>query len=156
MTAPTLHVSRRVCLPPIVAATAFDVLHLAGAGHGEPTISTLESPTALLVLSDMRLLPDHPTLPLRQALGRLRATTGWRSYRVEVEVTAWSGSRSEIGVRPVGRSMPLEAGRRQRRYLDLAHAVADHLAVAVESVVGASEHDVAREAMAQVARVPFR
>ena len=74
MTAPTLYVSRRVCLPPIVAATAFDVLHLAAAEHGDPTMWTLESPRALLVLNEMRLLPDHPTLPLRQAPGRLRAT----------------------------------------------------------------------------------
>jgi hypothetical protein len=80
----------------------------------------------------MRLLPDHPTLPLRQAPGRLRATIGRRSCPVELEVTAWSGSRSEIGMRPVGRSIPLDEGWRQRRYLDLAHTVADHLAVTFE------------------------
>jgi hypothetical protein len=155
MTAPTLYVSRRVCLPPIVAATALDVLHLAGAEPGEPTTWTLESPPALLVLNDMRLLPEHPTLPLRQAPGRLRATAGWRSYPVELEVTAWSGSRSEIGVRPVGRSIPLDDGWRQRHYLELAHAVADHFAVTFEAVVGAWDDDVAREAVAHAAHVPF-
>ena len=155
MTAPTLYVSRRVWLPPIVAATAFDVLHLAAAEHGDPTMWTLESPRALLVLNEMRLLPDYPTLPLRQAPGRLRATSGRRSYPVELQVTAWSGSRTEIGVRTVGRSIPLDDGWRQRRYLDLAHAVADHLALTFEATVGAWDDDVAREAVAQAARVPF-
>jgi hypothetical protein len=70
-------------------------------------------------------------------------------------VTAWSGSRTEIGVRPVGRSIPLDDGWRQRRYLDLAHAVADHLALTFEATVGAWDDDVAREAVAQAARVPF-
>jgi hypothetical protein len=151
MTPTSLYVSRRVCLAPIVAATAFDILGLAGAEAGEPTTWTLESPPALLVLNEMRLLPDHPTLPLRQAPGRLRATSGRRSYPVEVEVTAWSGSRSEIGVRLVGRSVPLDDGWRQRRYLDLAHAAADHLAVTFETVVDAWHDDVAREAAAQAA-----
>jgi hypothetical protein len=155
MTAPTLYVSRRVYLAPIVAATAFDILRLAGAEPDEPATWTLESPPALLVLNDMRLLPDHPTLPLRQAPGRLRATSGRRSYPVELEVTAWSGSRSEIGVRLVGRSVPLDDGWRQRRYLDLAHAIAERLAVTFEAVVGAWDDDVARGAVAQAARVPF-
>ena len=151
MTPTSLYVSRRVRLPPIVAATAFDILRLAGAEAGEPSMWTLASPPALLVLNDMRLLPDLPTLSLRQAPGRLRATSGRRSYPVELEVSAWSGWRSEIGVRLVGRSVPLDDGWRQRRYLDLAHAAADHLAVTFETVVDAWHDDVAREAAAQAA-----
>jgi hypothetical protein len=152
MTPNSLYVSRRVCLPPIVAATAFDILRLAAADCDEPSTWSLESPPALLVLNDMRLLPDDPTFPLRQVPGRLRATSGRRSYPVELEVTAWSGSRSEIAVRLVGRSVPLDDGWRQRRYLDLAHAAADHLAVTFETVVGAWHDDVAREAVAEAAR----
>ena len=152
MTPTSLYVSRRVCLPPIVAATAFDILRLAGARADQPATWTLETPSALLVLNDVRPLPDHPTLPLRQAPGRLRSTSRRRSYPVEVEVTAWSGSRSEIGVRLVGRSVPLDDGWRQRRYLDVAHAAADHLAVTFETAVGAWHDDVAREALAHAAR----
>lgn len=152
MTPTSLYVSRRVCLPPIVAATAFDILRLAGARADQPATWTLETPSALLVLNDVRHLPDHPTLPLRQAPGRLRSTSRRRSYPVEVEVTAWSGSRSEIGVRLVGRSVPLDDGWRQRRYLDLAHATADHLAVTFDTLVGAWTEEVARETVAQAAQ----
>jgi hypothetical protein len=137
----------------MVAATAFDILRLATADCDEPATWILESPPALLVLNEMRLLPPHdPTLSLRQAPGRLRARSGRRSYPVELEVSAWSGSRSEIGVRLVARSVPLDDGWRQRRYLDLAHATADHLAVTFETVVGAGPDDVAREAVAEAAQ----
>jgi hypothetical protein len=148
MTITTLYVSRRVCLPPLVAATAFDVLHLAGADGGGSTTWTLGAPSAVLVLNGTKLLPDHPTLALRQASGRLRAMSGRRSYPVEVEVAAWSGLRSEIGVRLVGRSVPLDDGWRQRRYLGLAHAAADHLADALQAVITALDDDVATEAAA--------
>jgi hypothetical protein len=146
MTITTLYVSRRVCLPPLVAATAFDVVHLAHADGGDSSGWTIAAGSAQLALDGTNLVPDHPALPLRQAAGRLRGVPGYRSFPVELEVTPWSTTFSEVGVRAVGRSVPAEDGRRQRRYLELAGAAVDHVAVLLEAVA-AWDHDVLREAV---------
>jgi hypothetical protein len=146
MTITTLYVSRRVCLPPLVAATAFDVVYLAHADGGDSSSWTIAAGSAQLALNGTNLVPDHPALPLRQAAGRLRGGPGHRWFSVVLEVTPWSTLMSEVGVRAFGRSVPVEDGPRQRRYLDLAGAAVDHVAVLFEAVA-AWDRDVVREAV---------
>jgi hypothetical protein len=87
-------------------------------------------------------------MPLRSVAGRLRAVQGRSSFAVEVELTPWSRSEPEIGIRPVGRRVPLDDGRTQRRYIGLAFAMADHLGREIESAFAAWERDAVVEAMA--------
>ncbi len=146
----TLYTSRRVCLPPVVAATAFDALRLAHVDSPRSPSWSVVAPSAVLVLDSAGLLLDDSALALRQVVGRLSGPAGRRGFPVEVEVTAWSRLRSEVGVRPVGRWVRLDDGWRQQRYLRLAHALADHIAAALEGVVATWGDERAAEALAGV------
>jgi len=145
----TLCISRHVCLPPLIAAAAFDAVHVAIADPAQPAAWAIVAPSAVLVARCADPLGGDSTLP-RHAVGRLRSRSGWRSFPVEVELTAWSDHHSEVTVRPSRRWVPVDGARRQRRFCVLAHAVADHLATSLEAVVGAWDGDVVAGATAFV------
>lgn len=54
-----------------------------------------------------------------------------RFTRVIVEVSAWADDHGELRVRPVSRGVGRWGARRQQRYFDLAHELADTLRAAV-------------------------
>ena len=87
---------------------------------------------------------------MRRAEGRLRGPGVGRSFPVELELVAWSRETAEIRVRPRGRSVSLSDGRCQRRYFDLAIAMAEHLATTLEDVIAVWGYDVVRQATAFV------
>jgi hypothetical protein len=118
-TAPaTLYVSAPVDLPPLTAAAAFDA------------VSNLDADSAHRI----RLAPAPatavPDVTIRRARGRLplagRVTVG-----IEVELVIWSDDSCEIGIRPVGRAIPIGGGRRHDRYLAVAREAAALLARAM-------------------------
>jgi hypothetical protein len=146
MTTTTLYITRRVSLPPRVAAAAFDAVSVANAER-ELTSWTVVAPSSVLVAKDCSLVgPEHWTLPIRRAEGRLRAPRRLGSYPVEVELVAWSREQAEVGVRPRGHWVPLADGPRQRRYFGLATAMAEHLAVTLEAAIAVWGYDVVRQA----------
>jgi hypothetical protein len=147
MTTTTLYTSRPVGVPPVAAARAFDALRMANTSTNDPVTWTVVAPSATLVLKGAGLTTlEGPIAPLRQVPGRLQAPSGLRSFGVEVDLFAWSHLRSEIGVRPRGRAVPIVEGYGQRRYLGLAAPMAEHLAAAVEAVIGGWQQEVLTEA----------
>jgi hypothetical protein len=150
MATTTLYVSRRVPLPALAAAVAFDELCAPACGL-EPAACTLVAPPARL-----RLRRPHgasgPDLlaPVRTSIGRLRRAPGGPGYAVEVGLTHWSAVGAEVGIRPRGGAAPLRDGRRQASYLALADRMVGHLAARLEAIAAGWEHDVVREAAALV------
>ncbi len=148
MALPTMYVSRRVRIPSHATTIVFD--GLLGADGTEGHRSVVAPPAVLVLCGAPPVAPGGPLVPLRARTGRLRSAPGWRWFPVELELVAWSGRVAELGVRPRGRTARLADGRRQRRYLDLAVAVADHLAAELEAAFAAWERDVVAEAAALV------
>jgi hypothetical protein len=138
MRTPTLYVSRRVRIPSLAAPVVFDQVCSA---------QPLAAPGAAMTCREAPFLAG-PDLPLRTVVGRLRAVPGRSSFAVEVELTPWSRLEPAIGIRPLGRRVPLDDGRTQRRYIGLAFALVDHLAAELECAFAAWERDAVVEAMA--------
>jgi hypothetical protein len=85
------YVSRRVELPLSLAADAFD--RVVGHAHEAATLGAL--PDAF-VAAPARSLPGAG----RQLHGRLRTAGLRRALPVELELTPWSHTESELGLRP--------------------------------------------------------
>jgi hypothetical protein len=110
----TLYVSARVDLPPRTAAAAFDALPTA---HLHPVDTSGPSEIAI-----------------RRSVGRL--PLAWRvSVGVEIELALWSEDSCEIGVRPIGRMVPVSGGWRRERYLNAARPLVDSVSDAIVAVV---------------------
>src|SRR5260221_367460 len=105
----TLHVSRVVDLPPRTAAAAFDAL-VPGAAPAD--------------------------FAIRRAYRRLAISRRIR-VAVEVELVHRSGGWCEVGVRPCGRSVPVEGGPKRERYfgtaIPMVTGIADSMVVAVDA-----------------------
>jgi hypothetical protein len=132
----TLYVNRPLRIPPLTAQTAFDHLLKGAPLRGGRRRCVAETASGELQI-------DHgcvtngidPRFTLRQAPGRLVRGPGLARMDVEVEVTAWSDSRCEIGIRPHTRLVPMAEGRRQNRYLQVGASAADELVLRLETVV---------------------
>ena|SRR5437660_6068537 len=129
----TLYVSRPLDLPPMTAVAAFDA-HRDALCIGETDErGAIETPGAKL-----RFTPSYareqswPDAALRRTSGRLHNIRMLVSFPVEVELSAWSATRCEIGIRPRGRTVPITDGWLQRRYIALAVDAAEGLADAIE------------------------
>jgi hypothetical protein len=109
---PTLYVAHPLDLPPLTAQAAFDSRREGGL--------TIQTSSAELRLEDTG------------AAARLRRRGGLIRIEVEVEVIPWSDRRSEIGIRPRTRMIPMTWGWRQQRYLALAVEAAEGLARVLE------------------------
>jgi len=145
--ATTLYVYRRVRMPAVAAAAAFDDL-IAEATQPR---GQFVAPTAVLKVRPPHDLPCHsPADALRAAEGRLSPFSGRGSLPVEVDLAPWSARETSIGIRPRGRLVPLADGRRQRRFVRLADAMALHLAGRLEAYATTWEREVVREAAALV------
>ena len=141
----TLHLYRRVRIPPFAAAAAFDAF--CRPATTPVPLCTLVAPSAVLTLAATEdVTGDGPSFALRSAIGRLRPASGWDRFAVEVDVTPWSRAETMIGLRPRGRLAPVSDGRRQQRYLGLADAMTEHLAARIACTVASWEHDVVAEA----------
>jgi hypothetical protein len=104
----TLYVSRLVELPPLTAAAAFDLV---------------------LPHRDVAKADALRTVSHRFALARIV------TINVELELTRWSSRRCELGVRPMGRSVPFAGGWRHRRYLEVADALVTSVTAGMLSTV---------------------
>ena len=85
-----------------------------------------------------------PGLPSRTFTGRVRLGGPGPAVRTELDVTAWSSTRSGIGVRPAGRRPP---SRRRTRYFAAAHALLGDLGPKLDLLVrldGGPRSDTAR------------
>ncbi len=134
--------SRRVRIPSVAAATAFDELcQPAAEGRG----ARIDGSGAVLVV-DRANAAQGAALPLRSVGGRLRGMRGRRWFPVEVELAPWSHAEAQVGIRPLGRRVPMADGRAQHRYIALAFAIADHLAAEIEAAFAGWERDAVLEA----------
>jgi hypothetical protein len=127
----TSYVSRVVALPPGVARQVFDACrvdrqHRSAVGS-RWTVSA--GPAHHLELDG----PGHTVAPdptrswaMRSCPGMLRSARVGGALHVELELNAWSGSRSELGLRFVGRRHP------PARHLAVAGAVVDALVSELE------------------------
>ncbi len=110
-TSVTLYVCQAVHLPPLTAAAAFDEVLPGGA-------TSLAAPA------------------IRRARARLRVQRH-RTIDVEVELVHRSGGWCEVGVRPCGRSVPVEGGPKRERYfgtaIPMVTGIADSMVVAVDA-----------------------
>jgi hypothetical protein len=127
----TSYVSRVVGLPPGVARQVFDACRVdrqqRSAVPSRWTVSA--GPVHRLELDG----PGHTPAPdparssaMRSCPGTLRSARVGGALHVELELNAWSGSRSELGLRFVGRRHP------PARQLAVAGAVVDALASELE------------------------
>jgi hypothetical protein len=132
----TLYVNRRLRIPPLTAQAAFDA-HLEGAPIRSSRSRCVADTASGELQIDRAFITNgsDPRFTLRQAPGHLVRGPGLARIAIEVEVTAWSDSCCEIGIRPRSRLIPLAEGRRQNRYLQFAAMAADELALRLETVV---------------------
>ena len=122
----TVYVSRALDLPPLTAQAAFDAHRDATALEHRRGAWVLETPSTVLRLVETDVVSRrHPLGPLRQARGRLRSREGLVGIAVELELTPWSDTRCEIGIRPEGWMVPLTDGYRLRRYVAMAVQAAE-------------------------------
>jgi hypothetical protein len=119
------YVSRHVELPLGYAAAALDDLVAQRRRDGSSS-----SPIHLTAALSARPTSSLPGTA-RQLHGRLRLPRSRRPVRVELELAAWSGSRSELGIRPVRPP----AGRAVR-YWDTAAATLEQLTDELAAVSG--------------------
>jgi hypothetical protein len=132
----TLYVNRPVHLPPLTAQAAFDTVRAACALPRAPDRWVLGTGSGELRAVGTGVLNHEVALgALRRVPGLLRRRAGPGSAAVEVELTAWSKGRCEIGLRPCGRLARTSDGWRQRRYLALALEAAEELVLRLEAVV---------------------
>ena len=61
-----------------------------------------------------------------------RADARLASFPVEVELVFWGAGSAELSVRPARRPLFTWGGRREERYFDQAHALADQLATELQ------------------------
>jgi hypothetical protein len=148
MTTTTLYVFRRVRMPAGAAAAAFDELVADATPQPRPQFV---APAAVLQVRPPHDVPCRgPADAVRAAEGRLSPRSGRLPLAVEVELVPWSRRETSIGIRPRGRMVPLADGRRQRRFVRLADAMALHLAWRLEDHAATWEREVLREAAALV------
>ena len=117
----TLYVSAPVDLPPLTAAAAFEAV---SHPHTEARCGIRLAPVLATMASG---------LTIRRATARLRVA-GRVTIGVEVELLIWSNDSCEVGIRPVGRMIPLGGGRRHDRYLEMARGAAQRLSDAMVEV----------------------
>ena len=135
------HVSRFLPLPVEFAQVAFDVAwrRLAGnAAHGDPSATRwgVGGAAGCLDLGAPEGAKAGRTgyKPWRRAEGMLWAGRCLRPrVRVELALTPWSDSRSELGLTALTGRWPALGLRRQQAYLDAAHEALDLLAAAIDS-----------------------
>lgn len=122
----TFYVSRRVPAPPRELPVIASALGSGSAGAfdlGDAGFLVLDGPfrTARWLL---HLTGVPPTLT---APATLRDRHGRRVCGVEVELSSWSHTASEVAVRPTARRPNSWTSRKLRRYFASAHAAADLL-----------------------------
>ena len=74
---------------------------------------------------------------LDRAIGVLRSAGGRRVARVEVELLTWSGTKSQLVLRPRQRHWPPMRGRRENRYFSIARAVLERVSGDIVDFAGA-------------------
>jgi hypothetical protein len=111
---PGLHIPivRVVRLAPERAEMAFDAAVLAGRVE--------------LGLEPVRA---HGNDVLRRFVGRLRSRWGWSTLPVELELSAWSGTKSALTLRPLGGT---RGSGWRRWFFGTGHAFMDRLVAAME------------------------
>jgi hypothetical protein len=128
---PTSYVSRVVALPPALARQVFDACR-ADWQHRSPDPSRWTVPAGPSTWLDLRGTghtdaPDPSrSWPIRSLPGDLRTSPLSGARAVELELNPWSGGRTELGIRLVGRRRP------SPRYLRAAGAAIDALASELE------------------------
>lgn len=128
LTVSTLYVSRALDLPPLTAQAALDAHREATTLEQRRGTWVLQTPSTVLRLVGTDVVGRcGRSGPLREARGRLRHKEGLVSIAVEVELTPWSDTRCEIGIRPEGRMIPLTDCYRLRRYVAMAVEAAEGL-----------------------------
>jgi hypothetical protein len=132
----TLYVARPLELPPMTAVAAFDAHRDAASIADTDERGEAETHGARLRLTGS-CAPERSRsyTALRRTSGRLFHRRTLVSFPVEIEVSPWSGTRCEIGIRPRGRTVPTTDGWLQRRYIALAVDAAELLAHALERQV---------------------
>jgi hypothetical protein len=113
------YIPRTLDLPPDEATRAFDrVARTSGLTDGRLTLERPGSP-----------VPPNGAYywPLRTMTGRLHLGFG-RSVPVEVALLPWSNTRTELSIRPTGRTAP-----RGQAYGRIAGDVLDRIGAAIEA-----------------------
>jgi hypothetical protein len=113
------YIARVVDLPPSLAELAFDQRALRADGALDVSSGTFRS---YGVFHGPASTPEvlHA---LRRAPGRLRPRAFGPSISVELELTPWSHSRTEVGLRYTGRSRP--GSLTQARYFKIGAEVVE-------------------------------
>jgi hypothetical protein len=131
----TLYVSQPLNLPPLTAQAAFDTLHQASSIGRNLDRWIFETASGELRLDGNVAGTSRTMWALRRAPGHLHRRGGPGRLAIELELTAWSRRRCEVGIRPCGCLAPTTEGWRQRRYLKLAAEIAESLARRLEARV---------------------
>jgi hypothetical protein len=113
------YIFRTVDLSPAEATRAFDrVARTAGLTDGRLTLERPGSPVA----------PEGALAwPLRTATGRLQLGLG-RSVPVELALSPWSNTKTEVSIRPTTRSAP-----RGNAYGTVASQIVERIVAAIEA-----------------------
>ncbi len=126
----TSYLCRQLPLHPAWAAEAFD--------HWSDRVLVRRADRAVAGQLRLRLgaldpgIPDRGEgWPFRRVQGELRSPDGWRVGQVEIEVGSWSQTRSEVGLRLVGRRWPPPDS-----YFAVGHAALDQVTAELEEAAG--------------------
>jgi hypothetical protein len=132
----TLYVARPLDLPPMTAVAAFDAHRDSASISETDKLCAGATPGAKLrFIASCGREQSWPYQALRCTSGRLHHRRTLVSFPVEVEVSPWSATRSEVGIRPRGRTVPVTDCWLQRRYIALAVGAAEELVHALERQV---------------------
>lgn len=132
----SLHISRVLLLPPLAAQSAVGD-HDDAPGNGEPWLPSrpwvlLTDSARLSLVGSGRLVRHTDLCPYRRWFGSLGRRDRQRSVPVEVELTPWSTTTCELGLRPSGRGARLADSRWRRRWFSLGLEVVEALATTME------------------------
>lgn len=129
----TLYVARPLELPPRAAETAFDAHRSAAPVDRAGRPCLVDTRTARLHVLESGLVPRHGAASaLRRTRARLGSPGRLGNLTVDLEVSPWSDRRCEIGIRPLGRAVPLSDGHRTQRYFAIAVVAVEHLVQDIE------------------------
>lgn len=136
----TFVLQRRINNCPMVQVTR-TIRNAASFGAGKMLSSR---GTGVLRLDEPFVRLDVYAEPTWRAPGRLVGRYE-RAARVELEISAWSDTDTELLLRPLARNPLRWSGRRLRRYFLLAHQGADDLTELLVAITATDPADPARE-----------
>ena len=130
------YISRLLPLPPRAAQAALDAYRVERShrdGPDPPDQWSIPTRAGRLVLAGAGyLFRDGALRPYRRWYGKLEHHGSSRAVGVEMELSPWSGSCCELGIRPRTRSGMISGPRARRLYFSVGSEVVDRMCEVAE------------------------